>query len=134
MFLVIAKEVLLCSLCAINLTFLKREIGLEKGGNIMRVIIFSAVLILMGCLIGGCSTTNHVTTQKIWKIRNDEPFMEEIKKIATKREGFYFLGQPIDGAEIERRKADLYHQQDFSLRTSGDRELFVGIPVLMVRF
>jgi hypothetical protein len=122
---------LLCSCFAVNENILKRKMRLEKGGNIMRVIIFSTMLILMGCLIGGCSTANHVTTQTI---RNDEPFMAEIKKIATKREGFYFLGQPIDEAEIECRKADLNEQQDFSLRTSGARELLVGIPVLMVRF
>jgi len=110
--------------------------GLEKRGKIMRVIIFSTVLILVGCLIVGCSKTNHVTTQKNLKLRNDEPFMSPIKEIATKREGFYFwiIGQPIDKAEIERRKMELCYQQYFSLRTSEARELFVVIPVLIIRF
>lgn len=102
----------------------------------MRTIIFSTLLVLIGCLIVGCSETNHLTkptAQKNLKIGSDEPFMVEIKEIATKREPFYFLGY-LDEAEIERREADLYHQQDFSLRTSGAREHFVGIPVIMMRF
>ena len=60
--------------------------------------------------------------------------MGAIEEIATKREGFYFLGQPIDKAEIERRKADLHNQQDFSSRILETEEHLVGIPILLKRF
>ena len=103
----------------------------------MRKIIFSTLLILIGCLIGGCSETNHLTkptTQKNLKVRNDEPFIQPIKKIATKRDGIYFIGDPIDEEEFDRREADLRRLQDFISRTSRAGEHLAGIPILMVTF
>jgi len=92
------------------------------------------IVILMVCLIGGCSETSQMTTQDNLELRNDEPFMAAIKEIATKREGFYFLGQPIDETEIERRKSDIEYQQDFGASASEPRGHFEGIPILTIRF
>lgn len=100
----------------------------------MRVVIFGTVLILLGCLIGGCSETNREMAPQKLDHRSDEPFMAEIRKIATKREGFYFIGQPIDKQEIERRKNDLSHQKDFHLRNPETYNNLVSIPIFMGRF
>ena len=91
-------------------------------------------VILMGCLIGGCSKTNYTTTQKDLEPGNDEPFMAAIKEIATEREGFYYLGQPIDKAEFSRRVSDINYQRDRGYLASEPRENFEVIPILMIRF
>ena len=91
-------------------------------------------VILMVCLIGGCSKTSQMTTQNNLEPRNDEPFMATIKELATKREGFYFSVWPFDEAEIERMKSDINYLQDSGALASEPRGHFEGIPILMIRF
>lgn len=88
----------------------------------------------MVCLIAGCSKTSQVTTPENMELRDNGPFMSDLKDIATKREGLYFLGQPIDKAEYERRESDIGFQRDYGSVIAVPIEHFVGVPIVLIRF
>lgn len=94
-------------------------------GAIMLMIIFAA----------GCSTTSDIAIRSEVQTSDEEPFMEDVRELATQRRdtNFYYLGKPIDQAEYDRRVDDIVSTQEQSLLTGYEGQPEV-VPVLLLRF
>lgn len=91
-------------------------------------------LVLLVCFVLGCSTTHDIDIRSETQLRYDEPFEQEIRAMAVKRERFYYLGKAIDQDEYDRRVDDIVMQQDRALLTSQFEAEQKVVPIIMLRF
>lgn len=100
----------------------------------MKTQIMMAMVMLLVCFVAGCSTTSDIKIRANPQSDYDEPFMEEIKELATKRKHIYLLGETIDQAEYDRRVTDIVNRRDLAYRTSQSEAQRDVVPFCIVRW
>jgi outer membrane murein-binding lipoprotein Lpp len=93
-----------------------------------------AAAILLVCFAAGCSTTSDINIRTDLQLDDEEPFMAEIRELATKRDRFYYLGKPIGQGEYSRRVDDMINKQEQFYITSQPEVEPEVVPILLLRF
>lgn len=101
----------------------------------MKTLTRITLLMLLVCLAVGCSTTSTYNTRTGLEPDAEEPFMEDIRDFARKREdtGFYYLGKYIDQEEFERRFVDIVKRRE-EADITGSSPQFEVVPIILLRF
>ena len=96
-----------------------------------RIMVVTVMLLV--CFVAGCSTTSDIKIRANPQSDYDEPFMPEIRELATKREGPYIIGN-IDPPEYDRRVTDIVNRRDRVSPTSESEVQSGTVPIVIWRF